>query len=267
MTLLLAALLGAAPLLGGCGAAPSNKGQTIVLVDASSGLGKGVAQKLAGQGANVVVAARRTGLIEALAADCERRGGQAIAVTTDISRVEDAEGLAAAAVERFGKIDVWINFAGIAAYGRFEDIPLEDHHRLIAVNVKGVINGSHVAMRQFRRQRRGTLINISSVTGRIGQPYYASQVRRHGAGAGAEPGGAASGMKDIKVCNVYPYATDTPFFDHSANYRGHQPYLAMMDPPGPVVDLIVRMTTRPVLEAKPNFKTSLFWRRTGSTGG
>ena len=248
--------------LAGCGAAPSNKGRTIVLVGASSGLGKGVAQKLADQGANVVVAARRTELIDALAADCERRGGGALAVTTDISRADDAERLAQAAVEQFGKIDVWINFAGIGAYGRFEDIPLEDHHRLVDVNVKGVINGSHVAMRQFRKQRRGTLINISSIAGRIGVPYHASYAASKfavtGLGLALNQEVRLSGMRDIKICNVYPYATDTPFFDHAANYSGHYPYLAGMDPPGPVVDLIVRMTTRPVLEAKPNIKTSFF---------
>src|SRR5687768_3774985 len=81
--LLLVVLVAADPLVG-CGAAPSNRGRTIVLVGASSGLGKGVAQRLADEGANVVLAARRTELLEELAADCERRGGQAIAVTTDI---------------------------------------------------------------------------------------------------------------------------------------------------------------------------------------
>lgn len=246
--------------LVGCGAAPSNKGRTIVLVGASSGIGKGVAQKLAGEGANVVLAARRTELIEELARDCEQRGAQAIAITTDISKPEDAERLTQAALERFGAIDVWINFAGISAYGLFEEIPLADHHRLIDINLKGVINGSHYAMRQFRQQRRGTLINISSVTGRIGHGYQASYAASKwgvtGLGLALDQEVRLSGMRDIKICNVYPYATDTPFFDHAANYTGHQPYLAMMDPPGPVVDLVVRMTKRPVLEAKPNLKAS-----------
>jgi short-subunit dehydrogenase len=248
--------------VGGCAATPTNKDRVIVLVGASSGFGKGVAQKLADQGANVVLAARRTELLEDLARDCQRRGGQAIAVTTDVSKEQDVDRLARAAVDRFGKIDVWVNLAGIAAFGRFDEIPLADHHRLIDINLTGVINGSYYAMRQFRKQRAGTLINISSVTGRIGQPYYASYAASKfgvtGLGTALHQEVRLSGEKDIHVCTIYPYATDTPFWDHAANYTGHQPYIAMMDPPDDVVDAIVDATVRPKVEVTVGFKANLF---------
>lgn len=248
--------------LVGCGATPSNQGRTIVVLGASSGFGKGVAQKLADQGANVVLAARRTELLEALARDCEARGGQALVVTTDVSREEDVARLTQQTLDRFGKIDVWINLAAVSAFGTFEEIPLADHHRLIDVNLKGVITGSHYAMKQFRKQKQGTLINISSVTGRIGQPYYASYAASKfgvtGLGKALNQEVRLSGEKNIKICTVYPWSTDTPFWDHSANYTGHQPYIAMMDPPEEVVNLIVKMTVKPQREARPNFKTGFF---------
>src|SRR5262249_49841429 len=157
-----------------CSSGPSNRGRVIVVCGASSGIGKGVAQTLADQGAHLVLAARRTLLIEELARDCERRGGDAIAVTADISDPAQAQRLTRAAVDRFGKIDVWINVAGVGASGRFEEIPLEDQLRVIDINLKGVINGSYYAMKQFRGQHFGTLINISSAAGRVGQPFFAT---------------------------------------------------------------------------------------------
>jgi short-subunit dehydrogenase len=233
-----------------------------VLLGASSGFGKGVAQKLADEGANVVLAARRTELLDELARDCQARGGQALAVTTDITKEEDVAKLTRQTLDRFGKIDVWINLAGVSAFGTFEEIPLVDQQRVIDVNLKGVLTGSYYAMRQFREQKHGTLINISSVTGRIGQPYYAAYAASKfgvtGLGTALNQEVRLSGEKDIHICTVYPFSTDTPFWDHAANYTGHQPYVAMMDPPEEVVDLIVKMTKTPEVEARPNFKTGFF---------
>ncbi|MDB5297642.1 MAG: family NAD(P)-dependent oxidoreductase [Phycisphaerales bacterium] len=248
--------------LAGCAATPSNNGRVVVLVGASSGFGKGVAQKLADQGAHVVLAARRADLLEELARDCQKRGGQALAVTTDISKEQDVAKLTQAALDRFGRIDVWINLAGIGAFGRFEEIPLADHYRLIDVNLKGVITGSYYAMRQFRKQKSGTLINISSITGRIGQPYYASYAASKfaltGLGTALNQEVRLSGDKDIHVCTVYPFATDTPWWDHAANYTGHQPQFDLMDPPDKVVDAIVEATVKPEVEVTVGFKAKLF---------
>ena len=260
--LLLLFALSAAVQLVGCASAPSNNGRVIVLVGASSGFGKGVAQKLADQGAHVVLAARRTELLEELARDCERRGGKALAVTTDAAKEQDVAKVTQAALDRFGRIDVWVNLAGVSAFGKFEDIPLADHHRLIDVNVKGVINGSYYAMRQFRKQGAGTLINISSVTGRIGQPYYASYAASKfavtGLGTALNQEARLSGAKNIRVCTIYPFAADTPFWDHAATYTGHRPQFLLMDEAEPVVDAIVDATRRPEVEVTVGFRAKLF---------
>src|ERR1700710_1298487 len=98
--------------------------RTYVLVGASSGFGQGVALKLAVNGANVVLAARRADLLEEVAAKARAMGGTELVVPMDISKPEDVQKLTDAAVARFGYVDVWINFAGIGAIGRFWEIPV-----------------------------------------------------------------------------------------------------------------------------------------------
>ena len=263
-TILLPALLlcGALQLVG-CAAlstvrATANNGRVIVITGASSGFGKGVALELADQGARLVLAARRTELLEELARECEARGGQALAVTTDVSSVSDVERLAGATLARFGRIDVWINVAGIGVVGRFEDIPLADHHRLVDVNLKGVINGSYYAMRQFRAQGSGTLINIASVAGRVALPYYPSySATKHavvGLGAALNQELRLNGDRNIHVSTILPYAADTPWFLHAANYSGHQPDMVLMDSADKVVDAIVKATIEPKVEVAVGYK-------------
>ena len=131
---------------------------TVVITGASSGFGRGVALRLAQQGCNLVLAARRGHLLEQLAAEC---GRNAIAVHCDVGDPNDVEKLAAAAIAKFNRIDVWINNAGVAALGAFERIPLEDHLRVMQTNLGGAIAGSHVALRHFRQVGAGTLVNVA----------------------------------------------------------------------------------------------------------
>src|SRR4051812_19068677 len=138
-TVLIFSLLGL--VLAGCattGRSGDTAGKVIVITGASSGFGRGVALKMSAQGATVVLAARRTALLEEVARECQARGGQALVVTTDVTKPDQMERLAKAAVDRFGRIDVWINDAGVGALGRFEDVPLADQARLVDINVNGV---------------------------------------------------------------------------------------------------------------------------------
>jgi short-subunit dehydrogenase len=201
--------------------------RTVVITGASSGFGRGTALRLAAEGFNVVLAARRGHVLDGLAKEC---GGQAIAVATDVADTGDMEKLARVAVAKFNRIDVWINNAGVAALGRFEEIPLRDHQRVLATNLGGVVNGSHVALREFRRAQSGTLINIASMLGRTPSPYYASYCATKygimGLTDAIRQELAAARLDGIHACTVLPMAADTPFFDHAANYTGHtlQPF-------------------------------------------
>jgi len=200
--------------------------RTVVITGASSGFGRGVALSLAQQGHNLVLAARRGRLLEHLAEEC----GNAIAVNCDVGDPNDVDKLAAAAIARFNRFDVWINNAGVAALGPYERIPLEDHMRVLQTNLGGAMAGSYVAMRHFRQLGHGTLINIASMLGRTPAPYYASYCATKygivGLCDALRQELAAQNANDIRVCAVLPMAADTPFFDHAANYTGHtlQPF-------------------------------------------
>jgi len=251
--------------LGGCAswqpAAPSLSGQTIVVTGASSGLGQGVALALARRQANVVLAARRADVLEGVARAVQASGGQALVVPTDVSRPDDVTALAEAARGRFGRIDVWINNAGVAAIGRFDEIPVDDHLRLLDVNLKGVVLGSHAALRVFKQQRRGTLVNLGSVESEVPLAYQASYVASK---AGVLNLGRAlneelrlAAFADVHVVTVMPWAVDTPLFDHAANHSGHTLRMIALDDPAVVVEAIVGAVDDPQEEVTPGWKAPL----------
>lgn len=221
-------------------------GKTIVITGASSGLGKEVARQLAKDGANLVLAARRTGLIEALASEL---GPNAIAVTMDVSREADVAWLFEEALISFGKIDVWINNAGVGVIGPFTDIPLEDLARMVEVNVKGTLNGSHFALRHFKELGSGTLINIGSVASDVAYPYFtgysASKHAVLGFSSALNEEMKLEGYHDIHICSVLPWATDTPWFEHADNYSGRVVGMKPMEDTRDAVEAIIRLIDEP----------------------
>jgi short-subunit dehydrogenase len=231
---------------------------TIVITGASSGFGRGAALALAAMGANVVLAARRTAELEELAVEISAAGGSALSFTADVSDPLNVTGLAEAAVERFGQIDIWINNVGIGALGLFWDIPIDAHARVIDVNLKGLIYGAHEALRRFITQGWGTLINIGSIDSEVPLAYQASYA--------ASKAGVLSlsrslnqelrlaGHDRIKVGTIMPWAVDTPWWTHAANYSGHAPRMAAMDDPQIVIDAIVSACTDPKEEQPVGWK-------------
>jgi short-subunit dehydrogenase len=222
------------------------EGKVIVITGASSGFGKGAAMKFAEAGAALILAARRADLLEELAQQCRI----AAAVPGDVSQRDDVERLAKAALGKHGRIDVWINNAGVGALGRFERIPLQDHEKVIATNLLGALYGSYFAYRQFLVQGAGTLINVASELGGHTVPYYSSYAAsKHGVvglGDSLRQEIHQAGHKDIHVCTVMPAAHDTPFFDHAANYTGHEVRAPKpLHDPHDVVETLVRLATDP----------------------
>jgi short-subunit dehydrogenase len=227
--------------------------RVVVITGASSGVGHATAVAFAETRASVVLAARSADVLESVADACRLAGGAALAVPTDVSEADDVERLARMAVAEFGRIDVWVNNAGVAALGRFEEVPLRDHTQVIKTDLLGTIYGSAVALRQFRAQGGGTLINIASVLGEIPAPYYASYVAaKHGVvglGAALRQEIAKNDESDIHVCTVLPMAMETPFFENAANYTGHEatPIPPVYDPQD-AVKTILRLTEKPEAE-------------------
>jgi len=198
--------------------------RVVVITGASSGIGKATALRFAKNHDKLVLAARRKNLLNDLVDEVEALGAEAIAVQTDVSDEKQVEKLAKAAVKEFGHIDVWVNDAGVGVVGKFHEVPVQDHQRVIETNVIGVINGSHSAMKQFRDQGYGTLINISSVAGKITQPlmstYSASKHAVRALSASIRQELWLDDADEIHVCTVFPESVDTPFFDNEANRSG-----------------------------------------------
>ncbi len=203
------------------------EGSVVVITGASSGIGRATALEFARRGANVVVAARREEPLESLVGECQGAGAQAIAVPTDVRDLAAVEALAAAAVDRFGRLDVWVNNAAVTVFGRFEDTPMDAIRQVIETNLFGYMHGARAALPHFRRAGEGVLINNASVTGKVGAPYLStystSKFAIVGFGEALRQELLLSGDRDIKVSTILPAAIDTPFYQHAANYTGRAP--------------------------------------------
>lgn len=194
----------------------------VVLTGATSGIGRATAFKFAQNNAKMLLAARSEKDLEELSKKLGLPEERLRTISADVSNLDQVESLAEAAVNHFGRIDVWINNAAVTAFGQFEDIPIHDMKRILEVNLWGCIYGARVAVRQFRKQGQGTLINIASVAGVVGQPfsvpYSISKFGIRGLSISLEQ--ELKAEKDIHVCTVIPSTIDTPIYAHAANYTG-----------------------------------------------
>jgi NADP-dependent 3-hydroxy acid dehydrogenase YdfG len=142
-------------------------GKIIVITGASSGLGEAAARHLAGQGAKVVLGARRAERIEALAEEIRTAGGEALPVATDVTDRAQVANLIDTAVRDFGRVDVLVNNAGIMPLSALESLKVDEWDRMIDVNIKGVLYGIAAALPHMKAQRSGHVITTASVAGHL----------------------------------------------------------------------------------------------------
>ena len=188
-----------------------------IITGASSGIGRATALEFARQGATVVVAARFGPALDELVKECHALGAQAMAVPIDVSREEEISALASRTIEAFGHFDIWVNNAAVSLFGPFEDIPTQDIRRLLDINVLGYMYGAQVALRHFRERKSGQLINVSSMTALVGQPfsvpYSVSKFAVRGLSLSLAQ--EVADEKNIHISSVLPSVIDTPIFQHA----------------------------------------------------
>ena len=139
--------------------------KVVVITGASSGIGASTAQLLARYGAHVVLAARRKDRLDAAVQEIVAAGGQAISVAVDVTKRAEVEALIRAAVDRFGRVDVLVNDAGIMPIAPIAALKVEEWDRQIDVNIKGVLYGVAAVLPHMQQQKSGHLINLASVFG------------------------------------------------------------------------------------------------------
>jgi len=144
--------------------------QVIVITGASSGFGLATARMAARRGARVVLAARSGPVLDDIAADIRAGGGQVLVVATDVGVRRDLDRLAARTIEHFGRIDTWVNNAGVGIWGVLEEVSEADMRQLFETNFWGVVNGSLVAVPHLEASRGGALINIGSILSDVAAP-------------------------------------------------------------------------------------------------
>lgn len=223
--------------------------QVVVVMGASSGIGRETALRFARRGAKVVVAARSEPGLRSLVEEIQRAGGDALAAVADVTEFEQVRGLADTAVERFGRLDTWVHLAAVSLYAPFERTKPEEFKRIIDVNLTGQAYGAMAALPHLKRTGRGALIHVSSVESQISLPFTSAYAAsKHG----------ITGFLDalrlelqhegipISVTNVMPASINTPFFNKARTKLGVKPMgIPPIYQPGVVADVILHAAEHP----------------------
>lgn len=222
--------------------------QVIVITGASSGIGLATALLAAERGAKLVLAARSGGTLDQIVLRINADGKQAIAVAADVGDRKDVERIAAAAIEKFGRIDTWVNDAGVSIYGRLDEVSDADNRRLFETNFWGVVNGSLTALEHLKKNG-GALVNVGSEVSEAVIPlqgmYSASKHAVKGFTDALRVEIERIDKAPVTIALIQPTAVDTPYPQNARNYMEREPKL-----PDPKIDPL--QVAQAILDAAEN---------------
>ncbi|HZG40905.1 MAG TPA: SDR family oxidoreductase [Nodosilinea sp.] len=200
--------------------------QVVVVVGASSGIGRDAALELAKRGAKVVVAARSQDALASLERQIQQLGGQVIAVTADVADFDQVNAIADAAIAAFGRIDTWVHCAAAGILAPFESMTIEEFRRVIDVTLMGQVYGAKVALPHLKQTGRGSLIAISSMEGRRALPLQSAySTAKHGLEGFLESLRVELEHEGhaINVTSIKPAVINTPFYNNMRTKVGVKP--------------------------------------------
>jgi NAD(P)-dependent dehydrogenase (short-subunit alcohol dehydrogenase family) len=199
----------------------------VLVTGATGGIGAATVRAYARRGARLVLLARSTHRLETLRADVAAlsppgQSARALVTVADIADADAVDAAFAAAVERFGRVDVVVHAAAVVAYGRFDEVPLDVWDRIVDVNIKGTSNVARAALRQFREQDGGSLVLVGTVLSMATVPFMGSYVttKWHNRALVHVLQQEARETPGVHVGIVHPGAIRTPIYSLAANYAG-----------------------------------------------
>jgi NADP-dependent 3-hydroxy acid dehydrogenase YdfG len=191
------------------------QGKVALVTGASSGIGEATAIALARAGARVAIAARRRDRLDGVAARIADLRSESLVLEADVARPEQAETIVARTVDRWGRLDVLVNNAGLMALSPIDRAEVEDWKRMLDINLLGLMVTTRAALPHMRRQKDGHVVNISSTAGRVANPdasVYAAT--KFGVGAFSEALRREVYRDNIRVTIIEPGAVATELRDH-----------------------------------------------------
>jgi NAD(P)-dependent dehydrogenase (short-subunit alcohol dehydrogenase family) len=200
--------------------------QVVVLMGASSGIGREAASRFAKRGAKVVVSARGEDGLDSLVEEIRTEGGEAIAVCAETAQFEQVKAVADRAVQEYGRLDTWVHLAAVGLFATFEHTTPEEFARVIDVNLMGQVYGAMAALSHIKREGRGALIHISSVEAKRSLPFHSAYgASKHGIDGFLEALRVELNHEGwpISVTQVMPGTINTPFFDKGRTKLGVKP--------------------------------------------
>jgi NAD(P)-dependent dehydrogenase (short-subunit alcohol dehydrogenase family) len=223
--------------------------QVVVVMGASSGIGRATAARFAEEGARVVVAARGEAGLRSLVAEIGANGGQACAEVADVTDPAQMRRVAQRAVTEYGGLDTWVHAAAVLLVAPFEQTTPEEFQRVIDVNLMGQVHGAMAALPHLKR-RGGALIHISSMGAKRGVPLQTAYcASKHGIDGFVETLRMEVQRADlpISVTNVMPATINTPLFDQARTKIGVKPVAPPpIYQPDVVVDAVLYAAEHPV---------------------
>ena len=216
------------------------QGINALVTGASSGIGRIFSRRIASLGARVAIVARNEKELNGLAREITDAGGEVLVLPCDVSVQEDVEAACNKALETFGHIDLLYNNAGYGRHRRFLDWDIEDQQRMMQVNYFGMVYFTKLLLPQMVARRRGWIVFISSVAGKLATPDESAYVATKFATTGlAEVLSLEVEDDNVHVLNVCPGSIKTPFFDEEALRRMPPVAKKTMGDPEVLVDKII----------------------------